>query len=64
MVPAPDGSDDLVRISLPDERARLLVVLFDEAVNSRLQIDDGMEYAVFQPPPGKFGKEAFYRIEP
>jgi|TARA_Y100000310_G_C20358828_1_gene657969 hypothetical protein len=40
-------------------------VLFrDKTVDGVLQIDDGVEYAVFQPPSGELGIEAFDSIEP
>jgi len=38
-------------IGFPDEGARLLVVLLDEAIDDGLQVDDRMEHAVFQPSP-------------
>ena len=63
-MPAPNGGDDLVRVSLPDEGARRLIMLLDEAVDGGLQIDNGVEDAVFQPPPGQLCKEALDGIEP
>lgn len=47
-MPSPNGSDDIVGISLPDERAWFLVMLGDEVVDGGLQIDDGVEGAVFR----------------
>lgn len=63
-MPAPDSGDDVVGVGFPDEGTRILVVLLDEAVDGCLQVDNGMEYAVFQPPPGELGKEALDGIEP
>jgi hypothetical protein len=40
------------------EEARLLIVLFDEAVDGGLQVDDGVEDAVLKATTGKLGEEA------
>jgi len=64
LVPTPNSGDNLGGISLPDEWARFLIVLFDEAVNGCLEIDDRVEDAVFQAPPGQLGKEPLDSIEP
>ena len=63
-MPPPDGGDDFVGIGLPDERAWLLVMLLDEAVDRGLKVDDRMEDTVFQSPPGELGEEALDGIEP
>ena len=63
MVPTPDGSDDLTWVSLPDEGSWILVVLLDEAIDGRLQIDDRMEHAVFQASPRELGEEALDGIQ-
>ena len=63
-MPAPDGGDDVVWICFPDERAWFLVMLVDEAVDGGLQVDDGVEDAVFQAPSGELGEEAFDGVEP
>ena len=63
-MPAPDSGDNFVGICPPDEGTRFLVMLFDETVDGSLQIDDGVEHAVFQAPPGEFCKETFDSIEP
>ena len=63
-MPAPNSGDDLVRVSLPDEGARRLIMLFDEAIDGGLQIDNGVEDAVFQSPSGQRCKEALDGIEP
>lgn len=39
-------------------------MLLDEAVDDDMQINNGVEDAVFQPPPGELGKEALDGIEP
>ncbi len=63
-MPTPDGSDDLVGVGLPDERPRVLIMLFDEAIDGGLEIDDGVEHAVFQASPGELGEEALDGVEP
>ena len=40
------------------------VVFADEAIDSGLEIDEGMEDAVLEPPPGQLGEEALDGIEP
>jgi hypothetical protein len=62
--PAFDGGDDLVWVGFPDERLWGLVILFDEAVECRLEIDEGVEDAVFEPSAGELGEEAFDGIQP
>jgi hypothetical protein len=63
--PSISCGDNVLWIGFPDEWLGLVgVVLFDEAVDGSLEIDDGMEDAVFEPPPGQFGEEAFDGIEP
>lgn len=59
LVPTPDCSNDVVRVCFPDEWLWFAVVLLDEAVDGRLQVDDGMEDAVLQPPARQFREEAF-----
>ncbi len=39
-------------------------MLFDEAVDGSLKIHDGVEGAVFQASPGRFGKETLSSVEP
>lgn len=51
LVPSTDSGDYFVRIGFPDEGARLLVVLLDEAIDGGLQVDDRVQDAVFQPSP-------------
>ena len=63
-MPAPDGGDDFVGISSPDERAWLLIMLVDEAVDGGLKVDDGVEDAVFQAPSGQLCEEALDGVEP
>jgi hypothetical protein len=45
LVPTFDGGDDFVWIGGPDEGLRLLVVLFEEAIDGGLEIGDGSEHA-------------------
>jgi hypothetical protein len=46
LVPAPDCGDDFVWIGGPGEGLRLLIVLFEEAVDRGLQVGDGAKAAV------------------
>jgi hypothetical protein len=48
VIPAPDLLDDGVRISRPDERPRIPVVLLDEAVDRFLERDQRVERAASQ----------------
>jgi len=63
LVPTLDGSDVLVG-GLPDEPPRVLIMLFDDAIDGGLEIDDGVEHAVFHASPGELGKEALDGVEP
>ena len=51
-MPALDGGDDFVGICFPNEWAWFLIMLLDEAVDGGLQVDDGVEHAVFEAWPG------------
>jgi len=63
--PSVSSGDDVIGVGAPDERPRVLGIVFtDEAVDGGLQIDDGMEDAVLEPAPGEFGEEAFDGVEP
>jgi len=64
MEPSFDGGDDLVWVGFPDKRLWGLVVLLDEAVDGRLEIDEGVEDAVFEPSAGELGENAFDGIQP
>ena len=64
MVPAPDSSDNLIRIGFPDEGLRLLIVLLDEAIDGGLEIDDGSKDTSLQSALCELGEEAFDGIEP
>lgn len=61
---APDGGDDLVWVFSPAEGTQAGVGFPEEAVDSGLEVNEGMKHAAFQPPLGQFGEEAFDRIEP
>ena len=59
------AGDDDVWIGTPDEGLRLdLIVLGDEAVDCRLQIDDRVKDAVLQASAGQLGKETLNGIQP
>jgi hypothetical protein len=42
-VPVPDGSDNLGRVGTLEEDLGLLVILLDEAVDGKLEINDGVK---------------------
>jgi hypothetical protein len=46
-----NSGDNFVGIGFPDEGARVLVVLLDEAIDGGLQVNDRVEDTVFQPSP-------------
>ena len=62
-MPAPDGGDDFVGISDPLERLGLGVVVFEEAVDSGLEINEGSEDAALQASLGQDRKEALDGVE-
>ena len=64
MVPSFYGSDDLVWVGGPGERFRVFVGFGDEAIDCGLEIDEGMEDAPFEAPPGEFGEETLDGVEP
>ena len=64
MVPASDGSDDVVGIGGPDEGFGAVVGFRKEAFDRGLQIDERAEHAALQPPPGQLGEEALDGIQP
>ena len=63
MFPTLDAFDDPIWIGCPGEWFRLGVVFLDEAVDSGLELDEGSEYAAFQPPPREFCEKALDGIE-
>ena len=65
MEPSVSSSDDIVGIGFPDEGFRVFGIVFtNEAVDGGLEIDEGMEHAVFEPAAGEFGEEALDGVEP
>jgi len=64
LFPSVDLFDDSVGVGGPDEGFWILVVLGEEAIDSGLEIDDGMEHTAFQPPFRELGEEALDGIEP
>ena len=63
--PAVLGCDDLVGVGLPDEGLGVICVVFpDEAIDGGLEIDERMEDAVLEPPPGQLCEEALDGVEP
>jgi hypothetical protein len=62
LVPSSDGGDDFVGIGDPREGLRLGVVVFEEPIDRRLEVDDGPEDAAFETALGQDGEEALERI--
>jgi hypothetical protein len=50
LVPAPDGGDDFVGIGDPFEGLGLGVVVFEEPIDRRLEVDDGSEDTALETP--------------
>ena len=46
-----------VGVGLPDERLGVIVVGLDEAVDRGLQVDQRVEDAAFEAPPGELAKK-------
>ena len=42
----------------------IFVGFCNEAIDGGLEIDEGMEHAVFEPAPGEFGEEALDSVGP
>ena len=63
--PTVSRCDDLVWIGLPEEGLGVICVVFlDEAIDGGLEIDERMEDAVLEPPPGQLCEEALDGVEP
>jgi hypothetical protein len=63
-MPSAYGGDNFIRVGGPDERFRLHIVLFQEAVDRSLQIEDRMEHTPFQSAFGERGEEPLDGVEP
>jgi hypothetical protein len=63
-VPSLDGGDDFVGVGGPHEWLRVGVCLSDEAVDARLEIDDGTEDTTFQSTSAELREEPLDRVEP
>ena len=61
---APDGGDDFVWIGGPGEGLRLLIVLFEEAVDCGLQVGDGPKDAPLEPALCEGREKALDGVEP
>ena len=64
MVPSFHGCDDLVGVCGPCERFWVRVGFGEEAIDCRLEIDERVEDATFEPPFREFGEEPFDGVEP
>ena len=65
MEPTVSSCDDFIAIGGPCEWLGFASIVFvDEAVDGSLQINDGMEDAVFEPSPCQLGEEALYSVQP
>jgi len=64
LIPPAGGGDDDVRISSPDERSWVAVMLGEVAVDGRLEIHQGVEHAAFEATVGQLGEEALDRVQP
>jgi hypothetical protein len=57
--PSVSRCNDFLWVGFPDEWFGLFgVVLRDEAVDGRLQVDDRAEHSMFEPASGELGEEA------
>lgn len=63
-MPSFDGGDDFVGVGGPFEWLWVGIGLGDEAVDSGLQIDDGMEDTALQSTPAELGEETLDGVEP
>ena len=63
-MPSLDGGDDFVRVGCQPEWLRVGVGLSDEAVDGRLEIDDGAEDTTFQSTSAELGEKPLYSVEP
>lgn len=63
-MPAFDGGDDPVWVGGPSEGLGVGVLLGDETVDGGLEVDERVECAALQAPPGELGEEAFDGVEP
>ncbi len=64
MIPAVNGSDNLVGIGGPDESLGLFIVFFDEAVDCGLKIDNRVQHAMSETSFRELREEALSSIEP
>ena len=63
-MPSLDGGDDFIRVGRPREWLWIGVGLSDEAVDGRLEIDDGSEDAAFQSTSAELGEKPLDSVEP
>ena len=63
-MPSFDGGDDFLWFGGPGKGLRLLVVLFEEAIDGGLEIGDGSEHASFQSPLREYCEKSLDGVEP
>ena len=63
-MPAPVGGDDFVWIGGPGEELRLLIVLFEEAIDRGLQVGERPKDAALEPALCEGREEALDCVEP
>lgn len=63
LVLAPDGGDNFVWISGPDEGSGSIVGLGEESVDGGLEVDDRSEDAALEPWFGQLGEEALNGVD-
>ena len=64
LVAAAGGSDDAIGVGGPGEGFWAVVVFGRISVDRRLQADERIKDAAFEPAAGEFGKEPLDRVEP
>jgi len=62
--PSIDSGDDFIWIGFPVEGFGVLIMFLDEAIDRILQVNEGVEHAVFEPSARQFGEEALNGIQP
>ncbi len=64
LIPSADLGDDAVWVSGPDEGLGHPIVLGEIAIDGGLEVDQRVEHAASEPPPGERGEEGLDRVGP